>query len=566
MEISAIKIENFKRIAEIEIPAVPLTILIGGNNSGKSSLLQAIHFAVTTLQSAKSASGKTKSPSTTLGVDQFIYKPTNDLVSLHHGKKMTQHIGPTFNFSFSEAHNPNENKIFKLSLRRGKNANISVLCEPKSPFFDRASDRTQPLSIFVPGLAGVSLREEKRTDSIVNVGIAQGDSNLYLRNVLLRIIQHKEKLDRFHSIIRDIFPELELLSSFDEKTNPYIEIHAYINGQTIPLEMVGTGCLQAIQLVAYVTMYDPALLLLDEPDSHLHPSNQRILASTLARITETSNTKIVLATHSRHMFDTLTYSSQANVVWLKDGKQQAAQDADDLSILLDLGALDNFELIQTTKGKVVVLTEDDKSPRLQKLLEVNGFKKGEYFLQSFKGVGNISAAKAIAEFFLKLGSGKHVLVHRDGDCMLPEEKEWLRVRSQNELPTGCEFFITDLTDIEHYFCQPEHISHVLGISLDEARSLVQKVIDANRSKFAIDFTSKRIDLKQKTLREMKDVPSAADLVKGKIEFPQIKGKSLYGQVHHELQLMKKQANKLSTEESPHLNSPFLQQFSAKVWL
>ena len=40
------------------------------------------------------------------------------------------------------------------------------------------SDRTRPISIFVPGLADVALREEKRTDAIITTGIAQGDSNL----------------------------------------------------------------------------------------------------------------------------------------------------------------------------------------------------------------------------------------------------------------------------------------------------------------------------------------------------------------------------------------------------
>ena len=176
------------------------------------------------------------------------------------------------------------------------------------------------------------LREEKRTRSIVTNGIAQGDSNIYLRNVLLEILGSNEKLGRFHEIVGSIFPGLRISSSFNEDIHLYIDIVVELDGTNMPLEMVGTGCLQAIQLVAYVTAYNPALLLLDEPDAHLHPSNQRMLATTLRKITETGGTKIILASHSRHIFDALTYNDYAQIVWLKDGVKQSETDRSSLSI------------------------------------------------------------------------------------------------------------------------------------------------------------------------------------------------------------------------------------------
>jgi len=125
------------------------------------------------------------------------------------------------------------------------------------------------------------LSEERRTEAIVTAGIAQGDANLYLRNVLLRLTLDAKKLEKFHSIIGEVFPDLRIACDFDEHVHTHIDISVSIDGTTVPLELVGAGTLQAIQLVAYATMYDPALLLLDEPDAHLHPSNQRILAATL---------------------------------------------------------------------------------------------------------------------------------------------------------------------------------------------------------------------------------------------------------------------------------------------
>jgi hypothetical protein len=173
--------------------------------------------------------------------------------------------GPEFNFPYKEAQT-DAPKEFGLKMRRGKNANIAITFDHENSFCERASDRTRPLSIFVPGLAGVALSEERRTDAIVTAGIAQGDANLYLRNVLLRLTLDQQKLDKFHSIIGEVFSDLKVSSDFNEHVHTHIEILVEIDGNKIPLELVGAGALQAIQLVAYATMYDPGLLLLDEPD------------------------------------------------------------------------------------------------------------------------------------------------------------------------------------------------------------------------------------------------------------------------------------------------------------
>jgi len=78
LELHAVEVSAFKRLPKIE-----LSVLVGGNNSGKSSLLQGIHFAITVLQSAQLSADGGK-PINTLGFDQFIYKPTRDLIRLNY--------------------------------------------------------------------------------------------------------------------------------------------------------------------------------------------------------------------------------------------------------------------------------------------------------------------------------------------------------------------------------------------------------------------------------------------------------------------------------------------------
>jgi hypothetical protein len=312
-------------------------------------------------------------------------------------------------------------------------------------------------------------------------------------------------------------------------------------------------------------MYDPGLLLLDEPDAHLHPSNQRVLAATLLKVAEQGNAKIILATHSRHIFDALTRSSLTDVVWLKNGTRQERKQSEDLSILLDLGALDSFELLGSGKGRVVVLTEDTKADRLRRLLEANGFPKDQYMIQPFNGVSNIMMCAAVADFFLKQGRDTYVLVHRDSDCLLPDEIEWYRAREASKLPARCKLFLTPLTDIEHQFCQPAHIADALNMTVEQANALIDGLIEASGAKLAMEFSQKRADLKAKILREKDDVPSATDLVGQRISFEQVKGKRMWGLLNQALAAQAQNPMHLLTKQTDALKITELTEFATMAW-
>ena len=51
MQLRNIRIDRFKRLEHVDFPVGDVNILIGGNNSGKSTIIQAIHFGFTLFQS-----------------------------------------------------------------------------------------------------------------------------------------------------------------------------------------------------------------------------------------------------------------------------------------------------------------------------------------------------------------------------------------------------------------------------------------------------------------------------------------------------------------------------------
>ena len=53
--INYVSLTRFKQIEEAALPLGPINVLVGGNNSGKSCILQGIHFGIALAQARREA-------------------------------------------------------------------------------------------------------------------------------------------------------------------------------------------------------------------------------------------------------------------------------------------------------------------------------------------------------------------------------------------------------------------------------------------------------------------------------------------------------------------------------
>ena len=92
-KIHTVAIRRFKRLEDISFDLDLAAVFVGGNNSGKSSILQALHFVVAVAQSASLVSGNEWNDdaySAVLRPEQLIYTPSADVVSLGHNGKIRE--------------------------------------------------------------------------------------------------------------------------------------------------------------------------------------------------------------------------------------------------------------------------------------------------------------------------------------------------------------------------------------------------------------------------------------------------------------------------------------------
>lgn len=487
MHLTKIVLEKFKKVDKVEIDLHSLNVLVGGNNAGKSSVLQGIHFSVIAAISSREAGKDTYTQ------DSLLYCPARNFEELRHGSGYLNQS--QFGYLRLNAIFPDETEgDYVIRIYRGRNeGNVGCQRTGNTRLGTMVASSESLFSIYVPGLAGVSQSEQYRTESVVRRSVASGDANLYLRNVLW-LIKQKKKLSLLTERMRELFPTFSIELKFNPRSDVVIDASISTNGpygRHCPVELVGTGVLQALQIFSYVTLFEPRLLLLDEPDSHLHPDNQGLLANALRFISSETSTQIIVATHSRHLVDGLY--DDANLVWLKEGKvYEQGVGLARLPFLLDIGALDNFDKLMAGAIEWVILSEDTDLSMLKVLAECSGFSKGKTLFFSYKTSTNLESAKILANFINEVSPGIKVIVHRDRDFMTDEE---VQLVSNKIAECGAIPYVTEGSDIESYFVKSSHISSLLDVQRSEVRDWLNEIALANHNKLQHAFTRKRDDVK-----------------------------------------------------------------------
>jgi len=326
--ITEVTIKRFKTIKEITLPLRRINILIGSNNSGKSSILQALQFSVSVGQTLRSTAAEWKKGvmKRSIPASQLVYTPLRDIASLVHNRWFGEtYYGVEIVLvgepppapaagSSDPVNQPTPKSSVTMDKGRGEfikcavaGAEIGKMLEPLNP----------PFSVYVPGLAGIPVFEEHRSAVLVRKAAARGDANNVFRNILLLLRQNDSQWGSFVTDLQRVFPDRRIDVEFNPDRDEHINATILVNQTPLPIDAAGTGILQAIQILAYVNLYKPRLLILDEPDAHLHPNNQRRLAKVLVDLADQRDFQILLSTHSRHLLDALR--DDAKIHWIRNG-------------------------------------------------------------------------------------------------------------------------------------------------------------------------------------------------------------------------------------------------------
>ncbi len=510
MIVEKIHISKFKAISEATLALDDVNILIGPNNSGKSSCLQAIHLSSILFRQAKDAN-----KDSTISLSDMEYIPSEKYRDLYHnGRWGNANNAPESNVSyeFSKVNQNGELQALtaKMAVKTARNEGISVKPRMSPDLIPELRGRQNVFTAYIPGISGIPVKEEKISRLHVYRKAASGDSNVVLRNIL-NIINEDGKLDDLSSLIKRVYPNAKLTVQFDEDRDYFINVEISFGSTFKSIEFSGTGFLQVLQILSYIVLFKPRILLIDEPESHLHPTLQTRLVRLLQEEAAKSGARIIITTHSPFVINGLGYS--ANLIWLKDGGVVTSSDSQEIRDALGWGAIDK---------KVLLLTEDSRVSMLRSVVRQEPRLEDRVAIVPFEGVTKLGSATAVANLREALGNQHEIVIHRDRDCMLENELESWVEEYQNR---NIGVWITDGSDIEAGFCSAAMISHNLEISIEDAEGLLDAAIKNNEEKFRKEFDGKRREI-NKFYEKTGGSPGFDDLWKTMQPLDRIKGKSL----------------------------------------
>lgn len=479
--IRSVKIQNFLKVdEEIEIPLSNLTVLVGENGSGKSSILKALHWSIRCATLADD-SGK-------VTLDQMDYVPSKEFLELGHKLKIQNSLnGRKSIVKFVDE--DYETTEIQISAARN-DAGVKVVCS--GPLSAVLTNDETPSTAYIPGLAGLAEEETILAIPVMHRKASSGEGGSALRQVLLQISGSNEGTGSEHvelvelgKWVGKILPGVRFWVKFDRLRDKNIDVRFMTPDMKVAgqgdqvawkaIEMAGTGFLQVVQIFAYLLYFKPRLMLVDEPDAHLHPTRQQALIRTLSEATDHfPETQIVVSTHAPALVRALPDTAKIN--WISDGIVKAQGDL--VREKMGWSALDK---------ELIIFTEDGNLKYFESILSVRPSIQNRCLIWPTFGKDSLPDGPKSHAISKKMGV--KILVHRDRDFMSDDDVvAWASKKAYDTCTIP--YWVPNGSDIESQFLDPDHIARSLEVSAEIAQEITEHAMaQFNEPEVMADFSA-----------------------------------------------------------------------------
>jgi ABC-type multidrug transport system ATPase subunit len=253
---------------------------------------------------------------------------------------------------------------------------------------------------------------------------------------------------------------------FDEKSDEYVAASYFeeCEGKKVTMDFnsSGSGYMQILQILAPIYSVCPGhckVVMLDEPDAHLHPNMQIALAKSLMRIQKELGIQIIISTHSPSIIQTVSPNS---IIPITEDSVVSTSLATINEVHDLITQIDNYELAKSVISGKMVFFEDKNTSILQAMDEILNSKVfyGSNTVSIHKAKGKDDKLPFQLHSLLKDYLKKEIAVHfvRDRDGLDDEWSERLKKHAQEH---NVALHILDRHEIENYLLDASIIKTAL---------------------------------------------------------------------------------------------------------
>lgn len=379
--ITKLIIKNFKRIQQEEFTFNQFELLVGANNSGKSTVLQAMaiwQYCVEIFRQSKKTGGRGVQvvlPNfTALPLPEFVLLWNNKTERTYSPKenspqqKEQKYIYIEIVVNWINANNEQIN--FGVQLRyQSPQAIYAIPVGGWARFSEVEQDESFPSIVYVPPFSGIDPHEQWLDDGNVRQHVGKSQPGSVIRNLLFRVIDREDEHGQLVPIeknkdwneiqtkIKEWFGLEILPPQYEKKISTEIRVEYKANGKTFDIISGGSGFHQILILLAFYYGYNKSTtILFDEPDAHLHTNLQRNLLSYFRNKTEK---QFIMATHSPEFIGNVDIH---DIISMLSGTPKRIDSSE--KIIRALSDVDNNDIVRTQDSPYILYLEGEDDNRI----------------------------------------------------------------------------------------------------------------------------------------------------------------------------------------------------------
>ena len=346
--IHSVCIRGFKRFGEVAFRLPGHVVLAGPNNTGKTTVLQAIASWSLALQRWREVnnfnpgSGYVRVP---IARQAFSSVPLRSFDLLWKDRSYRGRI------EIEVQHNAG----WSVTMELGANTAEQIFVRPVKQGAKAEVLRELDLqAVLIPPMTGLSTEEPLFQPPLIDQMLGLGRPGEVLRNLLVLACADESSWNPLRESIGKLFG-YELMPP--DASGPYIrsEYRMAEGGPSLDIASAGSGFQQVLMLLAFLHTRQGAVLLLDEPDAHLHLILQDAIYHELRSVAARQSSQLIVATHSEVVINAV---EPRELCVMLNEPRMAADNAERSQLISSLRVLSNADVIQAMDVRGVLYVED----------------------------------------------------------------------------------------------------------------------------------------------------------------------------------------------------------------
>ena len=331
--ISRVVIRGFKRFQEVTFDIPGHIVLAGPNNTGKTTLLQAVASWALALNRWRELNdfnkrkGYARAP---IARQAFSSVPLRSFDLLWNRRLYSGNV----EIEISETDGRN------IAMEFISDSTEQIYVRPKSTVDSEALRKTPLSAVYVPPMTGLGTEEPLYQSPKIAQLLGQAKPGEVIRNLLVQAKQSEKAWQDLTKSIERLFG-YELLPP-DETGADIIAQYRHAPGEKeLDIASAGSGFQQVLMLLTFLHTRPASVLLIDEPDAHLHVILQDAIYGELRSAAMEKRSQLIIATHSEVIINSV---EPRELYVLFDGPKRVADTRERTNLIRSLSVLSNTDI------------------------------------------------------------------------------------------------------------------------------------------------------------------------------------------------------------------------------